>query len=168
MDWSGPSAAGEGDGRRDGGGRIFSGDFDCRFGDGREDGVQVHHLMGVVGQQVGGLLGGDDDDGRAIEPGVGHTGHRIRRARAEGSQYAADTAGRAGVGVGGKDCAGFVVHQFKADAPLAHSFQHGHHFAAGHTENEIDPGGVEGFGEGLGGCGHRILGIRYWVGLLVG
>ena len=121
-------------------------------GPGDADGVAL--LEGIVADQVGRHLAGDDDDRDRIAQRVGQAGDRIGGAGTGGDQHAAHLAGRARIALGGMDRALLVADQDVLDhllledgvidrqhraARIAEHVLHAligegrdHHFGAGH------------------------------------
>ena len=81
------------------------------LGTGPGDADRVAFLEGIVADEMGRHLPGDDDERDRVAQGVGQPGDGIGRARARGHQHAADLAGRARIALGGVHGALLVPHQ---------------------------------------------------------
>ncbi len=85
---------------------------------GSGDADRIHFLKGIIADQRGGHLAGDDHHRNGVHIGRGDTGDRIGDARAGSDQHRAGFAGGAGIAVGGVGGGLFVAHQHMFDIIL--------------------------------------------------
>ncbi len=72
---------------------------------------RIDFLEGVVADQGGGNLTGDDHHGNGVHIGGGNAGHRIGRARAGGHQHHTGFTGGTGVTIRGMGCSLLMADQ---------------------------------------------------------
>ncbi len=106
---------------------------------GPRDADDVGLLEGVVADEGGVYLAGEDDHGHRIHIGGRDARHGVRCARAGGDQRDADARGRAGVAVGRVDCGLLVADQDLPDAAAVQGVRYIEDGAAGVAEDGIDP-----------------------------
>ncbi len=100
----------------------------------------VAFLEGVVADEMGRHLPGDDDERDRIAQGVGEPGDRIGGAGTGGDQHAADLAGRARIALGRVHGALLVPHQDVRDLLLLEQrIVDRQHRAPGIAEQVLDP-----------------------------
>ena len=85
------------------------------LGAGPGDADDVHFLEGVVADQGGGHLAGDDHDGDGVQVGRSDAGHRVGGPGAGGHQGHAHLAGGPGIAVRRMDRGLLVAHQDMLD-----------------------------------------------------
>jgi hypothetical protein len=124
------------------------------LGDGAEEFLQVHALMGEDGRQLGGELGGNDEERRALQEGVGHAVHQIGGAGPHGGQGHARLPGELARDARHDAGGVFVPGQQKCEAGAVT----GHHdlgnLASGQAEDAADPIGLQRRGDDFGCRGH--------------
>ena len=82
------------------------------------DADRIHFLEGVVADQRGRHLAGEDHQRNGIHVGGGDAGHRIGDAGAGGDQHHAGLAAGAGIAIGGVNGGLLVAHQDVLDVLL--------------------------------------------------
>ena len=116
---------------------------------GARDADDVGLLEGVVADEGGVYLAGEDDHGHRVHVGGGDACDGVRRSGAGCDQRHADARGGAGVAVCSVDSRLLVADEDLPDARLVQGVRYIEDRAAGVAEEGIDPLGLEGFNEYL-------------------
>jgi hypothetical protein len=101
-----------------------------------------------------GPLAGEHEHRRPVHVPVGHAGHQVGGAGAEGAEAAGDLAGEAPVDLGHERRPLLVAAEDEADAGLLEGEHHVGVLLAGDPEDEAQPLGLEAADEQVGGL-HR-------------
>ena len=95
-------------------------------------------LEGVLADQAGFHLAGDDHHRHGIHPGIGDAGQQIGRARSAGRHADADFSRRPGITAGGERAALFMARQNNPDGRIGQRLVKFDGRAAGIGETEFD------------------------------
>ena len=115
----GPSASGNIKGLLDGPAKVFDVFYQIvMFGAGPGDADNIGFLKGVVSDEQGSDLAGQNDDGDRVHEGRGDPGHRIGGPRSGGDQHHSHLSRGPGISVCRMDRGLFMANQDLADGGL--------------------------------------------------
>ena len=125
---------------------------------------RVGFLEGVVADQFGGHLTGEDHDGHRVHVGVGDARYRVGGTGPAGDQYRTHTPRGLGIAFGHVRAALLMAYKnvLKARLEAGDFVVDVDDGAAGMPEDDLDALGLQrpyedfGAGHGFGGCGHRL------------